>query len=374
MIIEKLAFTDTKWQKLEQNIIEKKSVDLVFVFGDIDSVERYNHYKLLQNFYPKAHIVISSTAGNILDTSIDTYSAVATAISFKNAYVKVSSIEIQNNNTQNEIQTCIDSLQNIELKHLFFFGPGIQEEGDFLDSLTIQNRVSISGGFGGDSFRFDHTYQQYNNSGSPDTFIIVGLYGSSLHIETSSETGWQEFGSQRVITKAKNNIVYEIDNQPAIELYRRYLGTKTDNLPKNALRFPLSIKDDQKDKQRVIRALMKVNKDESLTFSAAIKEGSIVKLMKTNVHNTLDSAFLASKKIRPFNTNRSLTLIVSCCARRNVLKQFSEEEVEIIQDILTSKTQIIGFYSYGEIAPLQNKYEKSRLKNQTITITTIYEE
>ena len=52
----------------------------------------------------------------------------------------------------------------------------------------------------------------------------------------------------------------------------------------------------------------------------------------------------------------------------------SEEEVEIIQDILTSKTQIIGFYSYGEIAPLQNKYEKSRLKNHTITITTIYEE
>ena len=374
MIIETLAFTDTQWQKFEQKILTKESVDLVFVFGDIDTVEKYNHYKLLQTFYPKAQIIITSTAGNILDTSIDTYSAVATAICFNKAYVKACSLQIGSNSTKDKIQHSINSLQNDDLKHLFLFGPGIQNEANFLDTLEIKAGVTISGGFAGDAFRFDHTYQQLNNQGSQNTFIIIGLYGSTLHIETSSETGWQEFGSQRVITKAKKNIIYEIDNQPAIELYKRYLGKRANDLPKSALRFPLSIKDHQNDKSRVVRALTQINQDNSLTFSAEIKEGSIVKLMKTNVHNTLDSAFLAAKKIRPFNSNSSLTLVISCCARRNVLKQFSEEEVELIQDILTTKTQLIGFYSYGEIAPIHKIEEKSILRNHTLTITTIYEE
>ena len=373
MTIDKLAFTNEQWHKLEDKILTTDSVDLVLVFGDIDSVEKHNHYHLLQDFYPDSHILICSTAGNILDTSIDTYCVVATAISFKSAYVRAYSQELREKDSLIKIQNLIDSLQTEDLKHLLIFGPGMEDDSNILEKIQFQEGVTVSGGFAGDNYRFNHTYQQLNNNGSRTKFIVVGLYGSSLQVETSSESGWQEFGSQRVVSKAEKNIIYEIDNQPAIELYRRYLGTRANDLPKSALRFPLSIKDNETSKYRIIRAMMKVNSDSSLSFSTKIKEGSTVKLMKTNVHNTLDSAFIAAKKIRPFNAKPSLTLIVSCCARRNVLKQFSEEELEIIQDILTPSTQMIGFYSYGEIAPIHKQYENSLLRNHTITISTIYE-
>jgi hypothetical protein len=46
------------------------------------------------------------------------------------------------------------------------------------------------------------------------------FYGDSLDISYSSFGGWIPFGPERVITKAEGNILYEIDGQPALDLYK----------------------------------------------------------------------------------------------------------------------------------------------------------
>lgn len=372
MKIEKLVFTNEEWHIINNETSLKNSADLVFIFGDIDLLEKYDHYKLLQDRYPKAQILICSTAGNILDTSIDAYEAVGTAVSFDSAYVHAYAEQIDKKAAANDIKLLLDMVQKEDLQHLFFFAPGLFNASEIIESIILQENISISGGFAGDT-KFDHTYLQLNEKGGEDIVVFIGLYGSSLHIEISSETGLHEFGSQRVITKSHKNIVYEIDNKPAIELYKRYLGKKAKDLPVSALRFPLNVHNGHKN-DKTICTVMKINEDHSLVFAGNIHEGATVKLMKTNVHNILDSAFLAAKKIRPFNAKPSLTLTISCSIRRSVLKQFSEKEIEIIQDILGSNTQIVGFYSYGEIAKFRQEKRQSPLRNQTLTITTIYEE
>jgi hypothetical protein len=373
MKIEKLIFTNEQWEILEEKKCEANGVNIVFVFGDIDIVQQVDHNKILKKLYPNAEIVICSTAGNILDTSIDAYGAVASAISFDSAFVQTSAKHLNLNTPTQDIKELIHSLDKKELQHILLFTPGLNNAPEILNEINLENNITISGGLAADNYKFEQTYLCLNNIKGEDVAIAIGLYGSSIDVQVSAETGWQEFGAKRIVTKSEKNIIYEIDNKPAIELYKRYLGNEIKNLPNSALRFSLSVRKRANDKNKVIRTIIHVNEDNSLVYAGNIEEGSVVQLMKTNIPNVLDGAFLSAKKIRPLNSKPSLALLISCCARRSVLKQFAEEEIEIIQDILTSTTQIIGFYSYGEIAPFSNDLTNSFLHNQTMTITAIYE-
>ena len=376
MKIEQLVFKDAKWSVSE----EKKSsetfiADIVFVFGFIETLQKYDHSQLLKKLYPEAVIVGCSTAGNILDTTLDAYDAVASAVSFEKGSVRVAATHLDENIAENA-SSLIDSFQKENLKHIFVLSPGLINASDIIKGIESQldKNITISGGLAGDEFRFKSTYLFAEAEEGEDLLIAVGFYGESLHTFVGCKTGWKEFGAARTVTKSVKNVVYEIDGKPAIELYEKYLEDKIDALPNSALRFPLSVREHIEDKNEVILVMMNINPDKSLVYTADIKEGSIVKLMKTNVSNLLEGASLSAQEIQSYNTKPSLSLAISCSARRSVLKQFVDEEVEILKETLPAHTEIIGFYSYGEIAPFSNELSKSLLHNQTMTITTIYED
>jgi hypothetical protein len=58
--------------------------------------------------------------------------------------------------------------------------------------------------------------------------------------------------------------------------------------------------------------------------------------------------------------------------RRLVLRQRIEEEVEAVREVLGGAPVMTGFYSYGEISPL-NPSARCALHNQTMTVTTLTE-
>lgn len=372
MLIDKLYFKNEKWivDESEQNSV--LDVQIIFVFGHIDILKDYNHSFILKEIYPNAHVVGVSTAGNILDSSVDIYEAVASAISFEKGYIQVASEEISLDTLSQDSSNLIDSLDKNNLKHILLLLPGLINASEILKEIKLDKNITISGGLAGDSYKFESTCLFLDEDKADNLILGIGFYGKSIHVRIGCETGWREFGAKRVVTKSFQNIVYEIDNKPAIELYEKYLGHKINALPNSALRFPLSVKKGIKNK--IIRVIMKINEDKSLVYAGNIEEGSVVRLMRTNINNILDGAFLSVKRIRPYNDKRSLGLTISCSARRKVLKQFSDEEIEIVQSILTTSTQIIGFYSYGEIAPFSDDLTQVFLHNQTMTITTIYED
>ncbi len=96
--------------------------------------------------------------------------------------------------------------------------------------------------------------------------------------------------------------------------------------------------------------------------------------MKANFERLIDGAATAAQS--SYETIGSVTpdlaILISCVGRKLVLKQRMEEEVEGVRDVLGDKTVVSGFYSYGEISPL-NPSTKCELHNQTMTITTLSE-
>jgi hypothetical protein len=81
-----------------------------------------------------------------------------------------------------------------------------------------------------------------------------------------------------------------------------------------------------------------------------------------------EAAAIASLKDR----YPDFSLLISCVGRRLVLGNNSDKEVLAVGTAFHEKTLISGFYSYGEITPF-NEGGKCQLHNQTMTITSFYE-
>jgi hypothetical protein len=71
-------------------------------------------------------------------------------------------------------------------------------------------------------------------------------------------------------------------------------------------------------------------------------------------------------------TGPRLALVVSCIARRMLMGQRTEDEIQAVADLLGVDTVRLGFYSYGEIAPHATS-GACELHNQTMTVTLISE-
>lgn len=366
----KIQSTDIKQEQLEH-------VNIVFIFGHTDVIKNQTGIHELQQRYPNAQLVGSSTSGNVVAAEVSNYALTATAIYFEKSSIEVSSLSFQDQDNIEELsKDLISTLQKKEdLKHIFVMCDGLLINGSQLARgiNNVNNTTPVTGGMAGDGDRFLETYVIANGVAKQRTIVAVGFYGENLHIGTGCFAGWSEFGAQRTITKSKDNILYEIDGEPALDLYKRYLGELANELPNSGLRFPLSIKKDNASAE-VIRTLLSINQEEkSITYAGDVPEGYSARLMKADIDILIDGAGQAAKNIKQINNNTALGLVVSCVGRKIVMNYLVDDELEEIQEILGKNVQLTGFYSYGELAPFQEDIINCQLHNQTMTLTTIYE-
>jgi len=379
MKVENLTYYDNKWNFENESIDNKDDVDLVLLFGNTDYLSSdTNYYALLRKEYLNAKIIGSSSSGNVLGSKLSEHKIVATAISFDKGFIKTNIIDFENNDDLNIVtQKLVENLPDENLKSIFIISDGLNMNGTILAKNVnqIKPNVLITGGLAGDDARFEKTLIIANDEIKDKRIVAIGFYGESLHVSSGCYSGWDEFGAQRMITKSVGNIVYEIDNKPALELYKRYLGEESQNLPSSGLRFPLSIKKDENVNNGTIRTLLAIDEDtQSMTFAGDVPEGYIAKLMKTDIDGLIDGSQLAAKNIIQANDKTALGLVVSCVGRKLVMKDLTDEELEIIEDTVGKNVHLTGFYSYGELSPFSQEVKTCKLHNQTMTLTVIYED
>lgn len=350
--------------------------NIVFLFGDTDCIKDEERFTELSKLFPNAKIVGCSSSGNIFNCQVTKFQLVATAVAFESASVEISTINFNDNdNIEKLSEDLINNLPKENLKHIFLLSDGLLINGSQLTRgiNKVNKNIPVTGGMAGDGARFSETYVIANAIPAQRTIVAIGFYGDSLSIQSGCFAGWSEFGTQRTITKSVGNVLYEIDGQPALDLYKKYLGAYAADLPNSGLRFPLNIKEDDNSPE-VIRALLGINEEEkSITFAGDVPVGFKARLMKPDIEELINGAGKAAEVINKVNNKTALGLIVSCVGRKIVMNQLIDDELEIIQDILGDNVNLTGFYSYGEIAPFQDDLLTCKLHNQTMTLTTIYE-
>jgi hypothetical protein len=351
---------------------------LLFIFGNRELLESSGVTGQLATKYPEAIFSGCSTAGEIANESVLDHTIIVTGVAFDEVVVKSSRVDLESIafDSSDAGKQLVSKLPAEGLKHVFVVSDGLKVNGtDLVKGMTegLSSDVTITGGLAGDGSQFSRTVIiEPDGKVTTESVAAIGFYGEKLSIGFGSRGGWDSFGLDRRVTRSKDNILYEIDGEPALDLYKSFLGDKAKDLPASGLLFPLSMRDSE-DRAPVVRTILGINEDEkSLTFAGDIPEGSFVRLMKANNDRLINGAEEAAQEAaKGLENNAELAILVSCVGRKLVLKQMVEEEVESVSEVLAGPV-MTGFYSYGELAPF-NRDSLCELHNQTMTITTFRE-
>lgn len=379
MRTEQTIFSSTTgWVKKSDNQLGMKA-QLVFLFGDKSLLKEEQHIREITGLYPSAQIIGCSTSGEIYGEVVLNEQIVCTAVWFEKTLVEIAAEHIDSMEDSFMVgEKLAATLDREHLVHIMILSEGLNINGSELTkglNSKLNDKISVTGGLAGDQADFNETVIVYNKAGEKNIVLAIGFYGENLQIGYGSMGGWDSFGADREITRSHGNVLYELDGQPALELYKRYLGSHAANLPSSALLFPLNLRLNDTE-TGLVRTVLSINEsDGSMVFAGDIPQGNYVRLMKANSDRLIDGANDAAEMAETSlkNSKPDLAILISCVGRKLVLKQRLEEELEIIREVIGQQATITGFYSYGEICPTKPFEQRCELHNQTMTITLFKE-
>ncbi|GAB3445750.1 FIST signal transduction protein [Insolitispirillum peregrinum] len=363
--------------------------DLVLVFGSPEIVCQEGFHDRLSAALPRESLIGCSTAGEIACDDVHEQSCILTAVRFEQTPIHIQTLPFAADGDAtaagHHLGQALLAARPENLRSVLLFARGTNINGSALiDGLqaTIGDHVVIAGGLAGDDGAFRHTVTISPAGISDQTIVAAGLYGDAVVLRNGSAGGWHPFGPTRRVTRSQGNILYTLDDEPALDLYKRYLGDYASGLPASGLLFPFEMLNETAESVGLIRTLLGVNEaDKSLTFAGDIREGGFVRMM----HSSTDQLILGAEQAADLclgsdqsaaPASPALALLVSCVGRKLVMGDRLVEEVDSVQERLASELHIpvtiSGFYSYGEINP-HGKLQTCQLHNQTMTIAVIQE-
>jgi hypothetical protein len=298
-ILQTKFSTENGWEQLRNDDIIPAYCNLVIAFGSKKILSDPLIYKLIRVTYANADILINSTAGEIIDTQVNDNTISLTAIQFEKTKIKTAVTEIKIITDSLEAGRCLArQLDPVDLVNVLVISDGQKVNGSDL-VMGLQELLPadtiITGGLAGDGSRFQSTLVGLNELPAEGRIAAIGFYGNSLKVTYGSIGGWDSFGPERLITKSKGNVLFELDEKPALDIYKMYLGDYAADLPGSGLLFPLSIRTAYVN-HSLVRTILSVNEDEkSLTFAGNMPEGAYARLMKANLDRLIEGASNAAQ-------------------------------------------------------------------------------
>ncbi|PWC49986.1 FIST signal transduction protein [Azospirillum sp. TSA6c] len=373
--------------------LSPQSADLVLVFGSVDIFDSPGFATRLTAAYPDAITVGCSTAGEIAGDSVLDGSCIATAIRFgKGTAVTATEAGIASADDSQRAGEALGEALTARpgLSGVLLFACGVGVNGSALiDGLSsrLPSGVPVSGGLAADGGAFVRTLVLGPSGVSDGRAVAVGLYGDAVHLALGSVGGWEPFGPARKVTKAVGNLLLQLDGEPALNIYKRYLGDYARDLPASGLLFPFELLNGNHDSVGLIRTILGIDEAAGgLILAGTVEEGFYLRLMHASTDGLVDGAEQAgaiaasagamtvdaTAEMAADMAGDRLALLTSCVGRKLVMGDRVEEEVQAVADQMRPGTVMSGFYSYGEIGPMRDLVD-CRLHNQTMTVALLTE-
>lgn len=348
------------------------------MFGTPELLEDTDILTNLMARYPNAHVLGASSYGVIAGNQNIDDSIHCTALEFEHselvsAYAEVSSID-ESENAGRIIGEKL--MKKPGLRGIFVLADGLTVNGTQLLAGLKEKcpTTAIAGGMAGDGTRFKSTSVICNGVAQQKIATAIGFYGEHVFFNRGCQAGPIGFGPLRKVTKSLGNIVFEIDNQPALQLYKTYLGELAEQLPGAATFFPLSLRRTNSTETPLIRSVLGINEEaQSITVAGDMPEGCYTQLMRASQSQLISGAQRAIDEATQ-NIPKDLPVLgltVSCFGRRVLLGERTDDELEIISDTLPAFSHHTGFFSYGEISSFDGG--QCDFHNMTLALTTIGE-
>lgn len=228
---------------------------------------------------------------------------------------------------------------------------------------TLDSRCPIVGGVASDDLSFVRTCQFFNHDVFTDGVVALALRGP-LRVTTVAKAGFQPLGKARTCTKVENdNLILELDGQSALELYKDFLGPEITERPDIGIEFPLAVitasgadymvSDERSQVIRVVRRLD--NERGALQCGGDVYEGAKIRMTRASKTDLIEAARLAAAEAMAAIERASFGLLFNCAGRKIILGARYRQEISVAFQELPVQLPRIGFYTFGEIAPVNGE-------------------
>ena len=205
------------------------------------------------------------------------------------------------------------------------------------------------------------------------------------NIQLHACSGFSSIGNSFTCTSSEGNVVKEFEHTNALDLYKDFLGEeRAERLPAVCLEYPFGIIDNNPSNsgQNIfqLRCGLSVDHEKgTISLAASIPEGSEVTLTTASRGDIINGAREAADQAKKSLAGATPQAIVmfSCVGRKLVLGRRIQEEVDAVREIIGLDVPLIGFYTYGEIGPIdKTKKELSSVKfhNETVVLWVLGKE
>jgi len=366
----------------------EKNPDLLIVFSSV----KYDQEKMLKgvrSVAPQAILVGSSTSGEITTNGpVKERSVAVMAIKSPGVQYFTGVGENIAGNPRIAGKMAADQVKNQDKDGIKAFimlpdvlvGNGADIVRGVLDSLGAH--FPVVGGASGDDFAFKKTYQYVNDKIYSGAVVGLGLSGN-FKIGIGVKHGWIPVGEPMTVTKSEGAVIHEINDAPAVKIYEDYFGQEeskvlyTETLAKLAITYPLGMKVVGSD-ELLIRDPITVDDKGSITCAAEIPEGSEIRLMIGSREEAVKVAKIAAEDAvaQLDGSTPKAVIIFNCIARNKLFGDKSGDEIDAIQEVIGKNVPLIGFYTYGEQAPLGGEVRNiekcnSAFHNETVVICVL---
>jgi PAS domain S-box-containing protein len=304
--------------------------------------------------FPNAQIIGTTTAGEISHAKMYQNKTVISCSLFKKTKLRSAYIK---DITQNSGKELFKKIHTANTKAAIVLSEGLKGKDyeGFIHSINAQNpELIIAGGLAADNFKLKNTYIFLNGKIYSKGSVAVSFSAKKLFAANEYNLNWTPIGKEFTVTSAKKKILYKIDNENAIDLFKRYLGEEL--FENNAMRLPDIQLLYEEGGTVVSRTPMTIQNDQ-IVLAAPIKEGQKVKFGFSNAASVISGANAIRNKLA--NKPAEAVYIYSCIARKTLLGNRLESEFKNFEDIAPTS----GFFTYGE-------YYSTNAANALLNCTT----
>ncbi|HWR42354.1 sensor domain-containing diguanylate cyclase [Sporomusa sp.] len=317
----------------------------------------------IMGLIPNACIIGTTTSGEIMDGQV---SGLRTVLSFSIFYHSTAKIGVFPKWGQGDFdlgRTVASRLGSDKAKLLILFAT--RQSVDANNLLTgiqsIYPNLPIAGGNAGNSFVEQQSLLICGGQVIDSGAVGIILEGDNLTVNCHYHLGWQPIGKEMTITKSEGSRVYTIDNLPAYEIYREYLGLEEARDFFNAIEYPLIV---ERHGVKIARTPLAYYEDDSLNFAGELAQGETIRLSFGHVEMISEGIIDLCEAI-----NRQpveCIYVYSCESRRGFLQEHSKIETEPLQSIAPTS----GFFTHGEYF---HTGSANQLLNATMTVLVLSE-
>lgn len=377
--------------ELEQSMADGFTPTLAIVFISVKQ-DRDAICELLQK--EGIQIFGATTAGEFIDGNIEEGSIVMLLLDMNPAYFKLEFLETsQETAVEDATKLGITGKESFIKPAFIIANSGVTLDGEpFVEGIIqgfgrpsspADGEVTIFGGKAGDDLALEATFVFTNEKSSDTALVALIIDEDKIDVRGIATCGWQALGTTKTVTKSEGNIVYTLDDKPALDMLLNYLGVelKLDGDREivtflSSWYYPLQVERENVDP--VIRTAMFANrKDRSLICSGKVPQGAKIKFSLPPDFDSIDTVIAECKVIKDDAQQEADALIMfSCVSRYLSFGMVIKEEIEQVQKIWDAP--MAGFFSYGEYgkslsAGRAGKTGKNDYHNNTCCVVALKE-